>query len=593
MRFSPRRNVSMATYDDTAYDSPLDYDDDDSSSHSTKTQGQSISLEYTPSKSFTGRIVGKRYTSSPSLNANISVTSVLNSIPSGSGNGSGDESMIVDQLSELLGSHSIKERYDSIRTVKSQGRLKVRSRPSSVASNSSNTSLLTAADLSQSSNDDELLLQEVQSSVVSGLEQRLRAREQNVALRLKEIQEEKRRIEEERKRKEEEERRRLEEERKRKEEEERKRKEEEARLKKEEEERKALEEKKAKEEALKKKQEDEKKAAEKKAKEEAALKKKLEEEALAAKRGQGQTNFKAIEEEFIKYKNKIQDIKTNIVEKVKSNPDLKKLIMKHKRKINPKFGQLTNSLSQLSRITSELVQMINETKPDAMAYSWILNFTAKAIISQSETEVRVKPASSIPLANLALNLICEFPELLEFLKARFIKKCPLVIGYTCSIATEEGRLRMGWKRNEDKKWEDEITYDERMAGMMTLYCVITRLPLSQPYFQSKKHPLPMAENWKFIARILNTPLELITNVHFIVVNAWWDSSALQFSQTYGAQGVKILNLVYGTWCDEVMKLRQSSGNGGGAVFAGLKTLKTIGEEWTERGSLKEFESMEP
>ena len=317
------------------------------------------------------------------------------------------------------------------------------------------------------------------------------------------VKEEKQKIEQERKRREEEERkRREEEERKRREEEESKRKEEEERKKAEEEAR-ALKEK---EEAeVRRKQEEEQSKREELEKQRVQLEQKRKEQE-EAKKGKGITNFTAIEKEFLQYKARVISIKNDIVEPVKKDAGLKNILSKHKRKINPKFGQLTNSMQQLSSIVRELVELIDQTKPNALGYQWILNFIAKAIVSQAETEARVKPESALPLGKLTLQLLVRYPELKELLMTRFVKKCPFVIGYTCSVDTEEGRLRMGWKRNSGNKWEEETSYDERMGGMVTLYSMITRLPLPQDFISTHKHPLPISCSWEMLARISNLSL---------------------------------------------------------------------------------------
>ncbi|CCD25144.1 nucleoporin GLE1 NDAI_0E03270 [Naumovozyma dairenensis CBS 421] len=404
------------------------------------------------------------------------------------------------------------------------------------------------------------------------------------------IKEEKRRIEEERLRLERERRAREEEEARRKaaEEEERKRRlqlEEEERIRKQKEEeeakRKAAQEEEARlkriEEEAKRKEEENKQKKEAEAKAEAQL---LEEQERK-KIQQNKTDFKSIEKTFWKYKERIAIIKKDIVEPMKNaNKELRNIISRHKRKINPKFGQLTNSNQQLISIQTELIELINETKSDQLAYQWILNFIAKAIVHQAETEVRVKPESAIPLGKLTLTLLVRFPELKTLLVARFVKKCPYVIGFTCEIDTEKGRENMGWKRNSEQKWEDDTSYDERMAGMTTLFFVITRLPLSQDLITSFSHPLPIIYSWQFLARMANTPIDLLTNTHFVVIGAWWDAAAAQFLQAYSNQSTKLLQLIARDLTDAVASKK----------FVGAARLRILLEEW-EMGQMKSFPEM--
>lgn len=380
--------------------------------------------------------------------------------------------------------------------------------------------------------------------------------------------------EEERKRKERERREREERERKQKEEEERKRKEEEERKKKEKDERirKENEEKKRKEEEEEQKKQQ--KLLEMKQEKEKQEKIALE---LKAKQEKGLTNFARVEKDYLKYANDIKDIKHNVVLALNENKELKKAIGALKRKINPKFGQLSNSFSQLNTISSEVVQFVNEAKNmNELAFNWILNFIAKAIIAQAETEVTVKPTASLPLARLAYTLLTTYKEFEYYLTARFIKKCPFIIGYTCSIDSEEGRKRMGWKRN-DNKWEDETKYDERVAGICTVWAVMTRLEAQSLSEYS------IAASWRFLARTLNTDPKLLTNAHFACMGNWWDACAKQFLNFYSKQAYKLLHLLSIEWTNSVADKK----------LPAAARLLILGEEWQQNNHIESIKEMEP
>lgn len=338
-----------------------------------------------------------------------------------------------------------------------------------------------------------------------------------------------------RKKREEEERIRLEKEKQARLLEEKRKKEEAEALKKQEEERKSKEEAKRKaEEAEKEKQ----KLAKEKAEREKAEKLELERQAKLRQQKIDEENNKSlkIEKEFNKHKEKIKSIKTDIVEHVNANKELKKQIGVVRRKINPKFGQLSNSMTQLNKITNDIVEILNTIPPDApYVLPFIFNFICKAIVSQAETEIVVQPKAALPLARLVSNLLERFPGLNEFLMPRLVKKCPIIIGYSCSIDTEEGRMKMGWKRNKStNKWEESDKYDERVSGICSLFAVLTRL--NNPYY-------PISMSWSMLARIANTDLKLIRNVHFFCVANWWESSGKFFVSVYKNQAVKLLTLL--------------------------------------------------
>lgn len=403
------------------------------------------------------------------------------------------------------------------------------------------------------------------SEMMKSFENKLNVIENDNKKQVELIKENKRKLEEELRRK--------------KEEEERKRKEEEALRLKEEEERKR------KEAELKQKQKDEEERKLKELEEERERKSKEEEELLKQenKRNVTITNFKTIEKQFYYYKDKIKSIKSDIIEPVKNgDAQLRSLLSKHKRKINPKFGQLTNSNSQLIKIEGELSQLIDDTKSDQLAYLWILNFISKAIVHQAENEVGVKPESSIPLGKLTLFLLIRYSEFKELIMARFVKKCPFTLGYTCKIDTETGRLNMGWKRNSNDKWEDDTTYDERMGGIITLFSVITKLKLPNDMIMTNMHPLSIENSWKLLSRISNTEINLLTNTHFIVIGFWWDSCAIEFLIKYGNQGNKLLNLICNELTDVIKDLK----------YVGAARLRILYEDMINN-DMKSFPEMEP
>ncbi|KAL6945147.1 hypothetical protein ACO0QE_002593 [Hanseniaspora vineae] len=417
--------------------------------------------------------------------------------------------------------------------------------------------------------------EEKQIPLLENLLHNMQRIEQRNAMALKEVQLEKQKqIEEERRRAEE--AKKIEEERKRKEEEERKRIEEEelkkskeAELKKEKMRNELLARQKAEAENKKKKEELEKQKQEELKKEE-------------LKSSVGVYSSSSIEAEFNKHKQRIQDIKEQIVTPASKDKELKGTLSKHKRKINPKFGQLTNSFKQLQSVTEELIGLINQTRSSEIAYKWILNFIAKAVVSQAESEVGVKPEAAVPLGKLTLSLMCTYPELLpDFLLPRFVKKCPLVIGYSCPIDTEQQRTKMGWKRKSDGTWEDEVKYNERLSGMVTLFTTINRLVV--PNVDQMIHPLPMAYSWRLVSRIANTNRELITNTHFAVLGAFWESCAHFFLLCYGNQASKLLTLISMDLTNLVSDKKLVS----------AARLRILAETWQSSGSIPTFPEMDP
>ncbi|KAI5953643.1 hypothetical protein KGF54_003015 [Candida jiufengensis] len=363
-------------------------------------------------------------------------------------------------------------------------------------------------------------------------------------------------------------------------EEERIRKEEEAKR---EQERKRLEAEKLKkeQEALRQKQEEQERIAAEKAKQDAEAKAKLDKQKQLEQQeaqNNSSTNFSQIEKQFLKYKQDIVDIKKNVVETLKENKELKKQVNQFKRQINPKFGQLSNSTQHTNTICQEIYGFVQKTQSNKLVYEWILNFIAKAIIDQAETEVIVRPVAARPLALLSYFLLQNFPEFEYFLTARFIKKCPYIIGYTSNTDSEEGRLRMGYKRNEDGKWEDDVKYDERISGICLVWAVMTHERSVNESIGIYSQP----SSWQFIARILNTNLSLIRNTHFELIANWWEGTGRELLGIYGEQGKKIAYLMFTQFIGAVSDRRYPS----------AARLHLVGEEWLQRGKIESLKSME-
>lgn len=320
--------------------------------------------------------------------------------------------------------------------------------------------------------------------------------------------------------------------------------------------------------------------AEKKRLAEEEQKRQLEEEQKKlqnARLGKGMYNTSAISDEFTGWKQVIADIKVTIVEPLEQNSNLKKATGALRRKINPKLGQLSNSKSHVTTLTSQVVEIIQSAQQvGELPYRWLLNFVAKAVVDQAETEVTVKQTAALPLAMFVELILSAFPDFEQLLMARFVKKCPFIIGYTDSIGTEEGRKRMGWRRSEGK-WEDESKYDERVAGICTVWAVIAANP------NVRADSFSSSRLWQFLSRMANRNKDSLTNAHFACVANWWEASAGAFLQVYSDQAHKLLRLAAMDWTEMVADKKYPS----------AARLRILGDEWLQTGKLEYIKPMEP
>ncbi|KAK9456068.1 GLE1-like protein-domain-containing protein [Dipodascopsis uninucleata] len=282
-------------------------------------------------------------------------------------------------------------------------------------------------------------------------------------------------------------------------------------------------------------------------------------------------NISEANTEKMYYQTLISYIKTDILPPVANSKEVKSYCSTNKRRIKPKLGQLTNSRSQIARILGELDSIFTEAAAySELAYKWLLNFLSKSVVSQAETETAVSPTSAYPLGTLAIFMMAKHPLLRELLLARIVKKCPYVIGYTCNIDTEAGRVRMGYKKIEER-WEDDAMYCERMGGIASVWAVMTQVVFNQS--STINHPYPIYHSWTFVARTLNISTSELTNAHFTVMSSWWDLAGRRFVEAYGNQSHKILTTIWDAWTRSASDKR----------YPAAARLRILGEQWQSSG----------
>ncbi|ODV61804.1 GLE1-like protein [Ascoidea rubescens DSM 1968] len=256
-----------------------------------------------------------------------------------------------------------------------------------------------------------------------------------------------------------------------------------------------------------------------------------------------------------------------------------------KIKINPKFGQLTNSLTKLINIKNELIDILLNSKsndPNSISFNWLLHFTSKCFIKQAETEIGPSFNSTLPLATLCYYVLIEIPEFRQIMMAKFIKKCPFIIGFTCPIDTENGRLLMGWKKpnKSSSAFESLERYNERVGGIFSLYAVLTRISLLRDPMYSNitydKLPITINDGWTMVAKILNIQDEsLITDTHFFILGNWWDGCATEFLNAFGRQAEKLLKFIAFEFTKNFIKSSPSA-----------LRLMTLGELWINENKIE-------
>lgn len=312
----------------------------------------------------------------------------------------------------------------------------------------------------------------------------------------------------------------------------------------------------------KKKLEEERKKAEVEKQKQAAAKAKASEEEKRAKIIY--TNWSTVDDEFKFYTDIIREMK-DLGSAVSQDKPLKNYCFNHKTAIRPKLGQITTSNKHVQQIADEISQIFAEIKAERPeAYKFVVNSFAKLAVKQAEVEVVANVQQAVPLGKMIAIVMARNVEACDIIMARFVKRAPQVIGYSCRIDTDEGRKKMAWKKSD--MWEQESKYLERISAISQVWSVIT-ITSVEP--QRLAHPYPISHSWIFLARHAN---KTATAADFHVVAAWWEIACKEFSRAYGKQASKLLMLICGDWA-------RNKTNGA------AQRLSIMGEDWLKSGQL--------
>jgi nucleoporin GLE1 len=173
---------------------------------------------------------------------------------------------------------------------------------------------------------------------------------------------------------------------------------------------------------------------------------------------------------------------------------------------------------------------------------YILNIFSKAIISQfgSESGISIKAAEP---AGVLVAQIFATPDyqlkghsLIDILLAKLHFACPVLWGVYGDEKTAEGRLRLGWRR-EDGAFVSESRHHERVSGLGAGFASIAL----RNFTKSRLHnPFPPTNFWECLANILNVPPNDVQPTHLFVLKAMLDNSAERFIQFYGSAAIAAL-----------------------------------------------------
>lgn len=165
----------------------------------------------------------------------------------------------------------------------------------------------------------------------------------------------------------------------------------------------------------------------------------------------------------------------------------------------------------------------------------------KSLMKQFETEAANEDGRIIQEVGLiAASLLADQKymwngiPMTDVVMAKYHQACPILFGIRDKMDTPQGQARLGWLNIHGEPPQINI-YNQRMLG---LGCGFAALSLRQ--FSGKNPAIPMAEYWRAVSSISNTPAENLYGGHFMVIKGLLRDYAKKFMLFYGAQARGVL-----------------------------------------------------
>ncbi|KAJ3119848.1 hypothetical protein HK100_000132 [Physocladia obscura] len=249
-----------------------------------------------------------------------------------------------------------------------------------------------------------------------------------------------------------------------------------------------------------------------------------------------------------KYLQIVSSIKANIRPIINSNPNYTGMKSRVARmKINQAIGQITKSRNQILTVAKTIDGILKAHNADDVFYKYLLDVTAKSFCMQADTEVSVHPSKAPALAQAAVLLFEQHPDLLAILLGRLMKRCPFVVPMYFKPTDGESKddfLKRQRYKEVDGGWETEERYNERMCGMLRFYAGITQT-------NSNKKVYDIEFGWQWLARILNMKPRKITPQ---LICSFLQIAGHEILRTFKRQAKKLFDYIYREVLPKMMAL---------------------------------------
>ncbi|KAI0536556.1 GLE1-like protein-domain-containing protein [Xylaria digitata] len=279
-------------------------------------------------------------------------------------------------------------------------------------------------------------------------------------------------------------------------------------------------------------------------------------------------------DQYVVIHQRLKKLRASLAEQAKSLPLLKARMGDMRRELRKSLGQIVTekggNRKQIATIQALLQESISGSVPSAMIdpsqfitdqrgpmdgalhneaqlpslFLYLLNIFAKTIINQFINECGAQPKAADPLGVIAAQIfsnktyLWRGKTLVDILMAKYRVACPVLFGYHGSESTEQGRERLGWRRNE-AGWTPEQQHIDKMKGLAVGYAAVSLRDFSK---SPNTNPWPPSKYWTSLARIVNTPPTEISNTQCVVLRGMIEIYEERFIYFYGSAAIAALRL---------------------------------------------------
>ncbi|RKF65909.1 putative gle1-like protein [Erysiphe neolycopersici] len=186
------------------------------------------------------------------------------------------------------------------------------------------------------------------------------------------------------------------------------------------------------------------------------------------------------------------------------------------------------------------VDMNGDKLPVAFIYH--VGAFCKAICAQLVNEAALKPQAASPIGILAARIFSDprlywrGDSLIDMLISKIFIVCPILFGVCGDESTQEGRLRIGWRKTNGKFISEQAHYD-RMSGIAAGYAAISLRDFSKTRW---KNPYPPTNYWSTVSAIVNTSRKEVSSTQYVVLKSLIEHSFSRFITFYGDMAIAAL-----------------------------------------------------